>query len=209
MEYASEMVMKAHFNHLKITEIPTTLKKDGRDHPPHLHTLRDGWRHLKLLLMYAPKAFFIIPGTFVFLLGLILTASLLLGFNKIGHITFTTNTLIYLVLFMQIGFGGIVLGIITSVKFHELNPKYNPKSAFHKISTNKMALFGGIVAVIGICFAIFTLSAWSKMGFGNIYGTRITDLVLVSFLFLSFGMQLFQASFIIDLIRVERKNENG
>ena len=62
MEYASEMVVKAELNGLKIAEVPTTLKKDGRSRPPHLRSFRDGWRHLKFLLMYAPNWLFLYPG---------------------------------------------------------------------------------------------------------------------------------------------------
>ena len=52
MEYASEMIVKAELQGLKVTEVPTTLKKDGRSRPPHLRSMRDGWRHLKFLLTF-------------------------------------------------------------------------------------------------------------------------------------------------------------
>lgn len=71
MEYASEMVVKSELNGLKIAEVPTTLKKDGRSHPPHLRSWSDGWRHLKFLLMYSPKWLFMIPGTILTAIGLL------------------------------------------------------------------------------------------------------------------------------------------
>ena len=64
MEYASEMVVKSELNGLKIAEVPTTLSKDGRSRPPHLRSFRDGWRHLKFLLMYAPNWLLLYPGFF-------------------------------------------------------------------------------------------------------------------------------------------------
>lgn len=71
MEYASEMIVEANLNNLKIVEIPITLKKDGRTHKPHLKSFSDGWRHLKFLLMYSPKWLFLIPGMILMLIGLI------------------------------------------------------------------------------------------------------------------------------------------
>jgi len=71
MEYASEMIVQANLNHLKIIEIPTTLKKDGRSKPSHLKSFQDGWRHLKFLLLYSPKWLFLIPGLVLMLIGLI------------------------------------------------------------------------------------------------------------------------------------------
>lgn len=79
MEYASEMVVMAELNGLKIAEVPTVLKKDGRSGRPHLRSFRDGWRHLKFLFMYAPNWLFLYPGIALFLLGLIISMTLLGG----------------------------------------------------------------------------------------------------------------------------------
>jgi hypothetical protein len=71
MEYASEMIVEANLNNLKIVEIPTTLKKDGRNRAPHLKSFSDGWRHLKFLLMYSPTWLFLIPGFILMVIGLV------------------------------------------------------------------------------------------------------------------------------------------
>ncbi|MTA42772.1 MAG: glycosyltransferase, partial [Actinobacteria bacterium] len=84
MEFASEMVVKATLNKLTIVEVPTTLSPDGRSRPPHLRTWRDGWRHLRFLLLYSPKWLFLYPGIVVFLLGLILGGALLRGPINVG-----------------------------------------------------------------------------------------------------------------------------
>src|ERR1700760_3659962 len=70
MEFASEMVVKAALNGLRIEETPTTLKPDGRSRPPHLKTWRDGWRHLRFLLLHSPKWLFVYPGLVLIFLGL-------------------------------------------------------------------------------------------------------------------------------------------
>ena len=71
MEFASEMVVKASLLHMKVSEVPTTLSPDGRDRAPHLRTWRDGWRHLRFMLMYSPRWLFLVPGMFFILLGLV------------------------------------------------------------------------------------------------------------------------------------------
>ena len=70
MEFASEMIVKALQAKLRVTEVPTTLAKDGRDRPPHLNTWRDGWRHLRYLLLYAPRWLFLYPGTLLTAAGI-------------------------------------------------------------------------------------------------------------------------------------------
>lgn len=79
MEYASEMVVMAELNKLKITEVPTTLQKDGRTRAPHLRSFRDGWRHLKFLFMYAPNWLFLYPGMMLLIMGLVGSGILLGG----------------------------------------------------------------------------------------------------------------------------------
>ena len=82
MEFASEMVVKASLSHQKITEVPIVLHPDGRDRPPHLRSFRDGWRHLRFMLLCTPTFLFILPGLFLTLLGLAaIPAVILAGFG--------------------------------------------------------------------------------------------------------------------------------
>src|SRR6202034_2094098 len=85
MEFASEMIVKSALAHQKIAEVPTTLSKDGRSRPPHLNTWRDGWRHLRFLLLHSPRWTFAYPGLAMLALGLALVALLLQGQLAIGH----------------------------------------------------------------------------------------------------------------------------
>ena len=88
MEFASEMVVKATAFGLRVTEIPTTLSPDGRDRAPHLRTWRDGWRHLRFLLLYSPRWLFLYPGLALFVLGSVVSALLLPGPRMIGRVGF-------------------------------------------------------------------------------------------------------------------------
>src|SRR3981189_339679 len=95
MEFASEMVVKAAAFGLRVTEIPTTLSPDGRDRAPHLRTWRDGWRHLRFLLLYSPRWLFLYPGMALFVLGLLLSALLFWGDLNLGKVTLSYHTLIF------------------------------------------------------------------------------------------------------------------
>ena len=75
MEFASEMVVRSALAKYKITEVPTTLQKDGRSRPPHLRTWSDGWRHLRFLLLLCPRWLFLYPGIAILLMGTLITYS--------------------------------------------------------------------------------------------------------------------------------------
>ena len=95
MEFASEMVIKAALSGLKMVETPVSLRQDGRDRPPHLRPWRDGWRHLRFMLLFSPKWVFLLPGLASLLIGLLGFAALLTGPVPIGNITLDVHTLLY------------------------------------------------------------------------------------------------------------------
>ena len=95
MEFASEMVVKASVWKLRIAEVPTTLAPDGRDRAPHLRSWRDGWRHLRLLLLFSPRGLFLYPGALLFGLGTLVMLRLVIGPIVFGSVGFDINTLLY------------------------------------------------------------------------------------------------------------------
>src|ERR671933_1666772 len=88
MEFASEMIVKATLHNMRITEVPTTLSPDGRSRPPHLRPWRDGWRHLRFLLVYSPRWLFLYPGLALMALGAAATAWLLPHPRVVAGVTF-------------------------------------------------------------------------------------------------------------------------
>ena len=95
MEFASEMVIKSTLIGLKITEIPTVLRPDGRSRPPHLRSWRDGWRHLRFMLLCSPRWLFMIPGAALVTVGLVLMAVLAAyGTFWIGPVGLSVNTML-------------------------------------------------------------------------------------------------------------------
>jgi len=115
MEFASEMVVKATLYGLRIVEVPTTLSPDGRNRPPHLRSWRDGWRHLRFLLLYSPRWLFLYPGAFLMLIGLATVLWLLPNPGAIGHITLDVHTLLYAQWRLLSAFQAVVFAVFTKV----------------------------------------------------------------------------------------------
>src|ERR1700677_2527569 len=115
MEFASEMVVKASLMRMKVSEVPTTLNPDGRNRPPHLRTWRDGWRHLRFLLMYSPRWLFLYPGILLILLGLAGCVWLLPGPEFFHGIEFDVHTLLYAFIFVLLGFQLVAFAVFTKI----------------------------------------------------------------------------------------------
>jgi hypothetical protein len=95
MEFASEMIAKAALRGLRVTEVPTTLARDGRSRPPHLQSWRDGWRHLRFLLLYSPRYLFLLPGILLIAVGMVGAGALMGGPVTIGGVRFDVSTMLF------------------------------------------------------------------------------------------------------------------
>src|SRR6204780_334972 len=115
MEFASELVVKATINKQRITEVPTTLAKDGRSRPPHLHTWRDGWRHLRFLMLFSPRWLFFLPGLVLLIAGLAIGAIVVPHPFKVGSVTFDVDTLVAASAMVVIGFQSVLFWLFPQV----------------------------------------------------------------------------------------------
>ena len=105
MEFASELVIKAARLGARITEIPITLWPDKRGRPPHLRSFRDGWRHLRFMLLCAPNWLFLLPGGLLGLFGIFLVTFLLPGPRHLGRAVIDIHTMLFGMVFVQISLG--------------------------------------------------------------------------------------------------------
>src|SRR2546429_3462042 len=115
MEFASEMVVKATLAGQHVTEVPTTLSKDGRSRPPHLRSWRDGWRHLRFLLLFSPRWLFFLPRLALLILGLVIGLLVIPHPFSIGSVTFDVNTLVAASAMVVIGFQSVLFWLFTQV----------------------------------------------------------------------------------------------
>jgi glycosyltransferase involved in cell wall biosynthesis len=209
MEFASEMVVKATIFNLKITEVPTTLSPDGRSRPPHLRTWRDGWRHLRFLLIYSPRWLFLIPGCFLIILGLILNILIIQKpFNIIGDINLDTNTLLYAGAFIIVGFQSFIFGIFTRAYAVQAGflPKNDKLTKWLEIINLETGLIVGLIIFFaGLSGTIYSLTLWNKAHFGQLDYPSILRIVIPSVVSIILGLQTMLSSFFISVLNVNKK----
>ena len=115
MEFASEMVIKATLLKLHVAEVPTVLSPDGRSRSPHLRPWRDGWRHLRFMLLYSPRWLFLYPGLLLMILGFALAIWLIPSPQRIAGVVIDVHTLFFAMIFAVIGFQAVCFGVTTKI----------------------------------------------------------------------------------------------
>ena len=174
MEFASEMVIKSTLKKLKITEVPITLHKDGRSRPPHLKPWRDGWRHLRFMLLFSPRWLFLFPGIFLSLLGIIFAARLALGDFQAGAIQFDVGTLVVACMTVIVGFQLVAFAFFTKVFAiaEGLLPDDPRLSRVFRIFTlEKGIIFGLLVLFAGIILLARAIWIWKQADYGILPST--------------------------------------
>ncbi|MGD0349463.1 MAG: glycosyltransferase family 2 protein [Verrucomicrobiota bacterium] len=169
MEFASEMVIKATIRKFKIAEVPITLHKDGRSRPPHLKPWRDGWRHLRFMLLYSPRWLFLMPGLLLSALGFIFAAALSVNDIKIGGIELNVGTLMMACMAVIVGFQLIAFAFFTKVFAiaEGLLPADPKLTRVFKIFTLERGIATGLVVLlVGTILFLRALWLWQQAHFG-------------------------------------------
>ena len=208
MEFASEMVVKASLNHLRISEVPTTLKKDGRSRPPHLRTWRDGWRHLRFLLMYSPRWLFFYPGMLLSIVGLLLTLWLLPGERHVGSLNLDVDTLTYAMGMLMIGVHIVVFALCAKV--FATREGLMPSTPEFKRFMDGLSLEAGLIAgvllvLLGVGLGVYAVSQWHAVGYGHLTATRMLRFTLPSACALMLGVEAIFASFFLGLLQIKQQ----
>jgi glycosyltransferase involved in cell wall biosynthesis len=207
MEFASEMVVKASLLQMKVSEIPTTLSPDGRSRPPHLRSWRDGWRHLRFLLMYSPRWLFLYPGALLILLGLAGCAWLLPGPRTVHGVVLDVHTLLYAFVAVLLGFQLVAFAVFTKIfaiseGLLPEDPKLN--HVFRYITLETGLVVGGLMLVLGICGSIFAVSGWADKSFGALDTSHMLRIVMPSVFSLTLGVQIVCSSFFLSILGLRR-----
>jgi glycosyltransferase involved in cell wall biosynthesis len=208
MEFASEMVVKAQINKLKIIEVPTTLSVDGRTRPPHLRTWRDGWRHLRFLLLYSPKWLFLIPGLTLMIIGLILFALIQQGPVQLMNIHFDTNTLLYAGAFVVIGFQAVNFAVFTRI--YAIQQGFLPKNStldklYNFLTLEAGLIVGVLITLAGLGGSIYSLYLWDLQDFGQLNYSSILRVVIPSVFAIMMGLQTIFSSFFLSFLGLNQK----
>jgi glycosyltransferase involved in cell wall biosynthesis len=208
MEFASEMVVKSSLAGLRMTEVPTTLSPDGRSRPPHLRSWRDGWRHLRFLLLFSPRWLFLIPGVVTFFVGILLSLWLIPGPQTVGRWTFDVDTLTYALGLVLIGAHISVFAVSARVfgtqeGFLPPNPKF--ERIFNYINLEVGLLFGVALLLVGLGILGYAIHIWHGAGFGNLSPQRMLRLTLPSATCFMLGVEAIFGSFFLSLLGMNRR----
>ncbi len=211
MEFASEMVVRSAMSRLKIAEVPTTLKPDGRTRAPHLRTWRDGWRHLKFLLMHSPRWLFMYPGLFLTLLGGLTALILMFGSMNIGgSVELGTNTFLAACLITIVGtqlltFGALARMIGTT---SGLLPVGEPSKILRNwATTDNIALFAFWLLLFGLLLFGIAFWQWARLGFGDITNPITTKLTAAGFSLMAISIQSAFAAFLFGIIEIPTRKK--
>jgi glycosyltransferase involved in cell wall biosynthesis len=203
MEFASEMVVKASLMGLKISEVPTTLSPDGRSRAPHLRTWRDGWRHLRFLLLYSPRWLFLYPGLAATLAGFLLAVWLLPAQRAIGKIYFDVDTLAYAIGLMLVGVHITVFAVSAKVfgtreGFLPPDPKF--ERLFDYLTLESGLVIGAALLLVGFGTMVYSVVLWGQAGFGHLTPTHMLRITLPAAASLMLGAEAIFSSFFLSLL---------
>jgi glycosyltransferase involved in cell wall biosynthesis len=211
MEFASEMVIKASLKGMKVAEVPTVLHKDGRrTRPPHLRSWRDGWRHLRFMLLFSPRWLFLVPGLFLFAAGLLGSIGLAGGSQRIGSVVFDIHSLLVAGFLALLGYQLIVFAVFTEIfaitqGFHPSQTHLNKLFRYVKLEVGVVA--GLVMTLAGTVLLGKAVWGWEAVGFGELDPRVTMRQAIPAVILLVLGIQTVFASFFLSILGLDRSTE--
>jgi hypothetical protein len=208
MEFASEMVIKCTLMGLRITEVPIILHKDGRSRPPHLRSWRDGWRHLRFMLLFCPLWLFVIPGMSMGAAGLAGGLVLLRGPLRIGGIEFDVHSLLACALLCVLGYQVVTFGVFTKTFAitQGLHPPHRALDALWKRLTLEWGLIAGALLILAGLFPLLSaLETWRESSFGPMDVRATMRQMIPAVTLLTLGVQTLFSSFFLSVLGLSQK----
>lgn len=208
MEFATEMIIKASLFGARMTEVPITLHPDGRKtHAPHLKTFRDGWRTLRLFLIYSPRWLFLVPGSLLILLGLIGYGITLLGVT-FGGLNFDDHTLLTSSLFLLCGYQSLIFAIFTKTFASQagLMPADPRIERFYKVATLERCLVLALVAITVACGLFLADSrGWHLAGLWSMDTSQHLRLAIPGATLMALAVQTVFSGFFASILGMNRQ----
>lgn len=208
MEFAIEMIVKATMRGLRVTEVPTTLSPDAEGREPHLRTWRDGWRSLRLLLLYSPRWMFLYPGLALLVAGLVGAALLIPGQRAVGSVTFDVSTLVYACLAIIVGLQSVYFFL--TARWFGMNEGLLPDDPRLRRLLGPNALEVGLVVGVlllfgGIVLSAFGVSRWNETGFGRLDYADTLRVVVPAATLIAIGLQTVFSSLFLSMLGLSRR----
>jgi hypothetical protein len=211
MEFASEMIVRSALAGLRVAEVPTKLYPDGRSRAPHLRTWRDGWRHLKFLLMYSPRWLYVIPGFFLLSIGLSLAFALLFGPLRIVNVVLDLNSVLFACCLAIAGTQLLTFGALS--RYYAVKRGFLPMGRtdflFRWAKTDRILLMAGAVFCLGMLSVGYAIWAWAHVDFGNLFDPFIPRILMLGLTAMVIGIQGAFASFLFGIFDIgDRSSES-
>lgn len=213
MEFASEMIVKATLAGLRVAEVPTTLQPDGRDRPPHLRSWRDGWRHLRFLLVHAPAWLFMYPGLALLVLGVGMAIPLSIGPLPMGRFTLDIHTLLYAAVTACVGLQMLLFAGLSSSHAMQIGvlPGMPPGLTWTRAVSLERGLLAGLALMVaGAGLAMGTIWMWSGTDFQAVDPGRLMRVAIPAAALVLAGTQVATTAFLMEYVRLApRKGRPG
>lgn len=210
MEFASEMIVKATLAGWRIAEVPTVLSPDGRSRPPHLRSWRDGWRHLRFLLMMSPRWLMLYPGACLIAMGVAAELAILHGPIIIGGVGFDIHTMLYAagatILGVQLLLFSILARTVGVIK--NLLPMTPTLSRFLRIFTLERGIVLGVLLGLGgFGLAVYSVEGWAHARLEALDPATMMRVAIPSVTLMLAGAEIVFASFLLGFIDVRADGE--
>ena len=205
MEFASEIVVRASLARMQVSEVPVSLHRDGRSRPPHLRTWRDGWRHLRFLLLFCPRWLFLIPGLALMLSGSAATLWLAGGTRYVGSVGLDIHTMLVSGVFALMGYELVLFAVfmkIFATRAGFLPPDPRLERAFRVATLEKGLLLGGALALAGMALLLLAVVRWGHAGYGALDTQASMRPLIVAVLLIAGGVQTIFASFVLSMLGI-------
>jgi glycosyltransferase involved in cell wall biosynthesis len=214
MEFASEMVIKANLLGMRIAEVPTTLDPDGRSRPPHLKPWRDGWRHLRFMLLYSPRWLFLYPGALLMVIGLTGVAGLWADNVTIGRIHFGVHTMLYAAMVILVGYQAVIFSAFTkifAISEGLLPPDPVMNRMFRFVTLESGLIAGGALLLSSAAMTASAVGYWTATSYGPLDPAKMLRLVIPAVLALVLGSQTVLSSFFLSVLglRIRRPEKTS
>ena len=205
MEFASELVVRSSLAGWTITEVPTTLRPDGRSRSPHLRTWRDGWRHLRFLLAFSPRWLFLYPALVLLLVGVVGMLGLAFGPRQLGAIGLDVQSLLAFATMTVVGVQALGLAVVSrsyAAHLGLLPSSRNVERLLARITLEHGVLTGGLLVLAGIGFFVAAVVSWGWAGFGQLDVVSRIRVPIFGMVLLVTGVQLIMVSFTMSLAHI-------
>jgi glycosyltransferase involved in cell wall biosynthesis len=209
MEFASEIVVKAGVRRLRVAEAPVTLRRDGRDRPPHLRTWRDGWRHLRFLLTLSPRWTLMFPGALLGMIGVVLLLVGWFGEGGAGGVARAVNRMLIGSLLVTVGYGAITTAFAMRIfaLVEELGPPApRLERSFAFLTLERGIAAGGLATLVGGAVLVGQMWSWARTGWSPLDGPAVLRPTIVGATLVAVGVQTVLASFVYSMLGIRRRD---